>query len=50
MNAARASRRALIEKHVGTGTLVLPHHFASPTCGTIEGSGDGFRFNVIEGS
>ena len=35
MDAARVSRRALIEKHAGTGTLILPQHFASPTCGAI---------------
>ena len=50
MDAARVSRRALIEKHAGTGNLVLPQHFATPSCGTIERAGDAFRFNFIEGS
>jgi glyoxylase-like metal-dependent hydrolase (beta-lactamase superfamily II) len=50
MDAARVSRRTLIEKHAGTETLILPQHFASPTCGTIKRSGDGFRFDFIEGS
>jgi glyoxylase-like metal-dependent hydrolase (beta-lactamase superfamily II) len=50
MNAARLSRRALIEKNVGTGTVVMPQHFATPSCGTIERSGDSFRFDAIEGS
>ena len=49
-NAARASRTALIEKHAGTGTLVLPQHFATPTCGTIERAGGAFRFDFIQGS
>jgi glyoxylase-like metal-dependent hydrolase (beta-lactamase superfamily II) len=49
-NAARASRTALIEKHAGTGTLVLPQHFATPTCGTIERAGSAFRFDFIQGS
>ena len=50
MNAASVSRRALIEKHADTGALILPQHFGSPTCGTIKRSGDGFRFDFIEGS
>lgn len=33
-----------------TGTVVMPHHFATPSCGTIEKAGDGFRFAFIEGS
>jgi hypothetical protein len=49
-NAARTSRTALIEKHAGTGTLVLPQHFATPTCGTIERAGNAFRFDFIQGS
>ena len=49
-DAARASRTALIEKHAGTGTLVLPQHFATPTCGTIERAGDAFRFDFVQGS
>src|SRR5262249_22570782 len=50
MDAARVSRRALIEKHVGTRTVVMPQHFATPSCGTIERSGHSFRFDAIEGS
>jgi glyoxylase-like metal-dependent hydrolase (beta-lactamase superfamily II) len=50
MDAARVSRRALIDKHAGTGTLVLPQHFASPACGTIEPAGEAFRFDFVEGS
>ena len=50
MNAARVTRRALIEKHADTGALVLPQHFATPSCGTIKRAGDAFRFDFIEGS
>jgi hypothetical protein len=50
MDASRISRRGLIEKHADTGSLILPQHFAGPTCGTIKRSGDGFRFAFIEGS
>lgn len=47
MDMARASRRALIDKHAGTGNLVLPHHFSTPSCGTIEPHGDAFRFEFL---
>jgi len=50
MNAARASRRALIDKHADAGTLVLPQHFATPSSGTIARAGNAFRFDFIEGS
>ncbi len=50
MNASRVTRRALIEKHAGTGSLVLPHHFATPTSGRIERAGDAFRFDFVEDS
>ena len=40
----------VIEKHAGTGSLVLPHHFATPTSGRIERAGDAFRFDFVEGS
>lgn len=50
MDVARASRRALIDKHAGTGNLIMPHHFASPTCGTIEPAGKSFRFDFVDGT
>jgi hypothetical protein len=50
MDASRVTRRALIEKHAGTGCLVLPHHFSSPACGTIERAGAAFGFAFVEGS
>jgi len=50
MDASRVTRKALIEKHAGTGNLVMPHHFAAPSCGMIERSGAGFRFEAVAGS
>jgi glyoxylase-like metal-dependent hydrolase (beta-lactamase superfamily II) len=50
MDASRVTRCALLEKHADTGTVVMPHHFATPSCGTIETAADGFRFAFIEGS
>jgi len=50
MNASRVSRRALIEKHADTDTIVLPHHFATPSCGRIVRAGKAFAFKFIEGS
>jgi hypothetical protein len=50
MNASRTSRRALIETHADTGSIVLPHHFASPACGTISRAGDAFRYEALAGS
>ena len=49
-NAARVTRRALIDKHADTGNVVLPQHFATPSCGTIARAGNAFRFDFIEGS
>jgi|SRR6185369_14938873 len=50
MDASRITRRALIEKHAGAGTLVLPQHFCSPSCGTIVPAGDAFRFEALPDS
>lgn len=47
MDMARVSRRALLDKHAGTGNLVMPHHFSTPCCGTIAPQGSGFRFDSI---
>ncbi len=41
---ARQTRTALIEKHAGTGTLLLPAHFRTPTVGRIEPAAEGFRY------
>jgi hypothetical protein len=50
MDAARVSRRALIDKHAGTGNLVMPHHISTPPCGTIAPVGETFRFDFLEGT
>jgi glyoxylase-like metal-dependent hydrolase (beta-lactamase superfamily II) len=50
MDAARVSRRALIDKHAGSGNLVMPHHFSTPSCGTITPAGESFRFDFVEGT
>ncbi len=50
MDLSRVSRRALIDRHAGTGNLVMPHHFSTPACGTIEPAGDAFRFDFVEGT
>lgn len=50
MEASRISRRALIEKHADTGTIVMPHHFATPSSGVITSADQGFRFAFIAGS
>lgn len=50
MDASRKSRTALIEKHADAGTVVLPQHFASPSCGRIKRAGASFAFDFIAGS
>ena len=37
------TRRDLLSRLAGTGTLVLPAHFLSPYYGTVEKDGEGFR-------
>lgn len=50
MDASRVSRKALIEKHADAGTIVMPQHFSTPSCGTISRAGAGFRLNALAGS
>ncbi len=50
MDASRITRGALIEKHAGAGTIVMPQHFSSPSCCTIERAGDAFRCDFIADS
>jgi glyoxylase-like metal-dependent hydrolase (beta-lactamase superfamily II) len=50
MDASRVSRTALIEKHAESGAIILPQHFASPSCGRIKRAGNGFTFDFIAGS
>ncbi len=42
--AARATRRALLERAAHEGTLILPMHFGPPHAGYVRRAGDGFRF------
>jgi len=44
---ARVNRKALIEKHAGTGSLVCTAHFRAPSVGRIEPEGDAFRFDGV---
>lgn len=41
---ASRSRRAILDRYAGTETLVIGSHFAEPSGGYIEKSGDSFRF------
>jgi hypothetical protein len=50
MDASRVSRKALIEKHADTGSIVMPQHFATPSCGTIKRKGSSFAFEFVAGS
>lgn len=44
---ARKNRTALIEKHAGSGHLIFPAHFPSPSVGRIEvNQTGGFRFDT----
>jgi hypothetical protein len=44
--AARATRRAFLEKYKDGGVLVLGTHFATPTAGHIRSDGNAWRFAV----
>jgi glyoxylase-like metal-dependent hydrolase (beta-lactamase superfamily II) len=46
-NLARKTRTALIEKHAGSGSLLLPAHFQTPTVGRIERAAVGFRYDPV---
>ena len=50
MNASRVSRRALMERCAGDGSIVLPQHFATPACGTFAKAGAGYELRSIAGS
>lgn len=38
------TRRSPIENAAGTGTVILPAHFATPTAGRVESAAGGLRF------
>jgi glyoxylase-like metal-dependent hydrolase (beta-lactamase superfamily II) len=44
---AARSRRRLLGKVAGTGTVVLPIHFPHPTAGLVEADGERFRYNLV---
>ena len=44
---AARSRRRLLGKVAGTGSVVLPIHFPHPTAGLIEPDGERFRYNFV---
>jgi glyoxylase-like metal-dependent hydrolase (beta-lactamase superfamily II) len=46
-NLARKTRTALIERHAGTGSLLLPAHFQTPTFGRIEKATEGYRYDPV---
>ena len=39
-----STRRAFLERHADTGTLIMPAHFPSPSVGLIKPAGAAFRF------
>jgi glyoxylase-like metal-dependent hydrolase (beta-lactamase superfamily II) len=42
---AVATRRAFLERHAGTPTLILGTHFAGPTAGRVVRDGDAYRLD-----
>jgi len=45
---SRRTRMDFLARHAGTGILVVPTHFPSPSAGTIEREGGAFRFRYLE--
>lgn len=45
---SRRTRIEFLHRHAGTGIMVVPTHFPSPSAGTIERDGQAFRFRSIE--
>ncbi|GAA2687225.1 MULTISPECIES: MBL fold metallo-hydrolase [Actinosynnema] len=44
---SRATRRALLDRLAGTGTLLLGTHFAPPTAGRVVRHGSGYRLDPV---
>ena len=42
------TRRTFLERHAGTGALVMPAHFPTPSAGRVLRAADGFRFAFDE--
>ncbi len=47
---ARQTRRDFLAQHAGSGRVVFPAHFPSPTGGLIERDGGGYRFVDCDGT
>jgi len=45
---SRRTRMDFLARYAGTGIMVVPSHFPSPSAGTIERDGRAFRFRVFE--
>ena len=45
-DAARATRRAFLEKHAASGVLVFGTHFSTPTAGRVVAVGDAWEFRA----
>ena len=41
---SRRTRRAFLERHAGTDTLIMPAHFPTPSVGRVVRTGDAYRF------
>lgn len=50
MDASRVSRKALMARAADAGTIVMPQHFATPSCGTLRRAGSGYELMSIAGS
>lgn len=44
---ARSTRRAFLEEFSDRDVLLLPAHFATPTCGRVIAEGDAWRYEVL---
>ncbi|MGE3871952.1 MAG: MBL fold metallo-hydrolase [Parvibaculaceae bacterium] len=44
---ARATRRAFLEEFSDRDVLLLPAHFATPTCGRVVAEGEAWRYEVL---
>lgn len=44
---ARKTRRAFLEQHAGTDTMILTAHFPTPSIGHFQRQGPAFRFDVV---
>ncbi len=46
--ASREMRRAFLDRHADSDTLIMPAHFPTPSVGRIRRDGDAFRFAFVE--